>query len=126
MGIKLIKISSLYFVVGVILGMVMGIASVFQYTSTHAHVNLLGWSSMTLFGLIYHVFPNITKNKLAKLHFWIHNIGLPIMLIGLISFASGNHVIGVPAMSVGGLLVVIATIAFTINIWSNLKQPIAE
>ncbi len=122
MGIRLIKISSLYFVIGVVLGMVMGMASLYQFISTHAHVNLLGWVSMTLFGLIYHAFPNLTENNLAKTHFWLHNIGLPIMLIGLIAFGLGNNVLGIPAMSVGGILIVIATIIFTINLWKNLHQ----
>ncbi|MFB9860066.1 cytochrome-c oxidase [Salinicoccus siamensis] len=122
MGIKLIKISSLYFVIGVVLGMVMGMAGLYQFVSTHAHVNLLGWVSMTLFGLIYQAFPNLTENILAKTHFWLHNIGLPIMLIGLIAFGLGNNALGIPAMSVGGILIVIATIIFAINLWKNLHQ----
>lgn len=120
MGIRLIKISSLYYVIGVILGMVMGMAGLYQFISTHTHINLLGWVSMTLFGLIYYVFPSLTKNKLAKIHFWLHNVGLPIMLIGLISFALRNNTLGIPLMSIGGILVVIATIIFAINLWQNL------
>ncbi|PIC85284.1 cytochrome-c oxidase [Sporosarcina sp. P20a] len=123
MGIKLIKISSLYFVIGVVLGMVMGMAGLYQFMSTHAHINLLGWVSMTLFGLIYHSFPSITKNILAKVHFWLHNIGLPIMLLGLIAFGLRYNAVGIPLMSVGGVLIVIATIIFSINLWKNLHQP---
>lgn len=123
MGIRLIKISSLYFVVGVVLGMVMGMANLFQFTSTHAHVNLLGWVSMTLFGLIYHAFPSLTENILAKVHFWLHNIGLPIMLLGLVAFGLRNNTLGIPLMAVGGVLIVIATVIFSINLWKNLHQP---
>lgn len=122
MGIRLIKISSLYFVVGVVLGMVMGMANSFQFISTHAHVNLLGWSSMTLFGLIYHSFPSITHNALAKVHFWLHNIGLPIMLLGLVCYALRYNALAVPLMSLGGVLVVIATVTFSINLWRNLHS----
>lgn len=126
LGIKLIKISSLYFVVGTILGMIMGMAELFQFTSTHAHINLLGWSSMTLFGLIYHAFPHLTANRLATVHFWTHNIGLPIMLLGLISFALRNNLLGIPLMSIGGLIIILAAILFTINIWKNLERSANE
>ena len=100
----------------------MGMTNSFQFISTHAHVNLLGWSSMTLFGLIYHSFPSITHNKLAKVHFWLHNIGLPIMLLGLVCYALRYNALAVPLMSLGGVLVVIATVTFSINLWRNLHS----
>src|SRR5690625_5975332 len=96
--------------------MVMGMAGLFQFTSTHAHVNLLGWVSMTLFGLIYHSFPSLTQNILAKVHFWLHNIGLPIMLLGLVAFGLRYNALGIPLMSVGGVLIFIATVIFSINL----------
>lgn len=121
MGKLLIKISSLYFIAGVVLGMAMGMANSYQFLSTHAHVNLLGWSSMTLFGIVYHLFPDITKNALAKTHFWLHNIGLPLMLLGLISFALRNNAIGIPLMSIGGFMIIAGSIVFALNLFKNLR-----
>lgn len=122
MGIRFIKIASIYFVAGIILGMVMGMSESFQYTSTHAHINLLGWVSMGLFGVIYHLFPHLATNKLATLHFWLHNIGLPVMVIGLIIFAQDNENLGIPFMSTGGTLVILATILFAVNCFSTLSK----
>ncbi|MVP00654.1 cytochrome-c oxidase [Paenibacillus lutrae] len=126
MGIRFIKIASLYFVGGVILGIVMGMTDSFRYTSTHAHINLLGWVSMALFGLIYHVFPRSAIGKLATAHFWLHNIGLPLMLLGMIAFAAGNEGLGVPFMSAGGTIVVLATVIFAINMFVNLNKAQKE
>ncbi len=79
LGIRFIKIAGVYFFLAVILGLVMGIIQNFAFTSVHAHLNLLGWVSMALFGLIYSVYKRAGETTLAKAHFWLHNIGLPIM-----------------------------------------------
>lgn len=122
MGIRFIKIASVYFVVGIILGMVMGISESFQYTSTHAHINLLGWVSMGLIGVIYHVFPQLTAKKLANLHFWLHNVGLPLMVLGMVLFALDNESVAIPFMSAGGTLIIVATILFSVNCFLSLKK----
>lgn len=121
MGIRFLKIASLYLVAGVLLGMIMGMSESFQYTSTHAHVNLLGWVSMGIFGLVYHLFPKTAGTALAKAHFWFHNIGLPVMVLGLVFFAMGKAGPGIPFMGAGGLLVIVAAVLFSLNLFKNLS-----
>jgi cytochrome c oxidase cbb3-type subunit 1 len=53
----------------------------------HAHINLLGWVEMAIFGALYYVVPKIAKRpiysvRLVKIHFWMHTVGL----IGLVVF----------------------------------------
>lgn len=50
MGARLIKISSVYFVIGVLLGMYMSMTENPMLSPVHAHVNLLGWASLALAG----------------------------------------------------------------------------
>ena len=83
MGSRLIKISAIYFVIGVSLGLYMSIVHSYVLTSVHVHINLLGWVSLALAGIIYTLFPDLASTKLAKIHFWLHNITLPIMMLGL-------------------------------------------
>ena len=40
---------------GVAMGVAMGVTHRFEYAPVHAHINLLGWVSLGLFALIYHV-----------------------------------------------------------------------
>lgn len=121
MGIKLIKISSVYFVIGVLLGIFMSIAEKFtNFAPVHVHINLLGWTALTLAGLIYTVFPSAAETALAKLHFWLHNIGLPIMMIALAFFVSGSQW-ATPFIAIGGVLTVLGVILFAINIFRTLK-----
>lgn len=121
MGIRFIKISVFYFVLGVCIGLFMSISHSFTLTPVHVHINLLGWTSMTLAGIIYYLFPETANNKLAKTHFWLHNISLPVMMIGLAFVVYGNDSF-IPVTATGGTVLVIAIIIFAINIFSNLKQ----
>ncbi|MFD0681574.1 MULTISPECIES: cytochrome-c oxidase [unclassified Paenibacillus] len=121
MGAKLIKIASIYFVVGVFFGMFMSITHQFQFASVHAHLNLVGWVSLALAGFVYHVFPKAACSMLGKIHFWLHNIGLPIMMIGLVFLVSGVQAVE-PVVAVGGSLTAIAVVLFTINVLKNVGE----
>lgn len=124
MGIAFIKVASVYLLIGVGLGLYMGIAEELQYTPIHAHINLLGWATMALFGLIYHHFPRAGDSKLGKAHFWLHNIGALALIIGMIIFANGNESAALPFAMPGALLVIAATIVFLINIFKNVKTEV--
>ncbi|MBS4212267.1 MULTISPECIES: cytochrome-c oxidase [Neobacillus] len=120
MGVKFIKVSVCYFVIGVCLGMYMSMTENFNFTPVHVHINLLGWTAMTLAGLIYVAFPQAAETTLAKVHFWLHNIALPVMMISLALLVSGNESAG-PGVATGGTLMVLGIILFAINILKNVK-----
>ena len=47
----------------------MGVVHDFQFAPAHAHLNLLGWASMALFGLSYHANPQLANSRIAVAHF---------------------------------------------------------
>jgi cbb3-type cytochrome oxidase subunit 1 len=122
MGTKFFKIAVVYLVIGVSIGYIMGITHNFSYTSVHAHINLLGWASMALFGLIYHFYPKAGETKLAKTHFWLHNIGTPFLTAGvfLIVFLENDALTVLPI--IGSNLVLIGIILFLINVFLHVKE----
>ncbi|PLS16373.1 cytochrome-c oxidase [Bacillus sp. M6-12] len=120
LGIQLIRISVVYFVVGACLGLGMSITHSYTLTPVHVHINLLGWTAMTLAGILYHLFPQIAVTKLAKTHFWLHNISLPLMMAGLAFVVNGNDAL-IPFVAVGGTVLVLAIILFALNILVKLK-----
>jgi cbb3-type cytochrome oxidase subunit 1 len=123
MGIWFLRIAVLYLVFGVIFGFVMGISEKVQFASVHAHINLLGWATLALAGIIYTLFPGAGNNRLAAVHFWLHNIGLPIFLIGLYLVAAG-HVL-VPVLSAGATIAIVGIILFAINVLLNVRSRAA-
>lgn len=118
MGVRFLKISAVYFSVGVLLGLIMGIIHDFRLTSVHAHINLLGWISMALFGLIYHFYPKAGETTLAKTHFWLHNIGVPVMQISIALQLTVSEAF-LPVTIVSSILVVVGVLLFTVNVLKN-------
>jgi nitric oxide reductase large subunit len=121
LGIRFIKIASVYFVIGIGMGMFMSITHRFQYAPTHAHINLLGWVSLAIIGFIYHIFPKAADNKLAKANFWLYNIGLPVMMIGLVLLESGYESVE-PVIATGASVTSLGVLCFFINVLTNLKS----
>lgn len=68
-GLAFLFLAALNAVLGVSLGVVMGILHDFTYAPVHAHLNLVGWASMALFGISYRVWPELGQTRLARLHF---------------------------------------------------------
>ncbi|MFE8703552.1 cytochrome-c oxidase [Cytobacillus sp. FJAT-54145] len=121
MGIKLIKISAVYFAIGVLIGFYMSISHSYVLTPVHVHINLLGWTALTLAGILYHLFPSLETSKLGKWHFWLHNIGLPIMMISLaLMIITGNSAL-VPGTAIGGTITTLAVLVFAWNVLKNLR-----
>lgn len=121
MGIKFIKISVVYFAIGVILGLYMSMVHDYALKGVHVHINLIGWASFALAGFVYHLFPSTSNNLYAKLHFWSSNIGLPMMMIALAVLILNGAQIATVFTAIGGVLVVFSVIMFAINVFLNLK-----
>ena len=124
MGIKFIKVSVVYFVFGVLLGMYMSMQHDYALTGVHVHINLLGWASFALAGIIYYLFPKAGNHTLAKVHFWVANIGLPLMMGGLATLLISESEQATIFISLGATLVVISTILFAYNVLMNVRVPV--
>ncbi len=121
MGVRFIKASVVYFFIGISLGMYIGFANQFSFSSAHAHINLLGWVSLALAGVIYHLFPLAGEHKMAKIHYWLQMIGIPILSFAMVLFGLGKFEIGGPLSGIGGILVFIGTVVFLINVFQNVQ-----
>ena len=66
LDLKFLALGAAMLVVGVGMGTYMGIAHDFQLSPVHAHVNLVGWVSLSLFGIVYRLFPELQAGRLAR------------------------------------------------------------
>lgn len=66
---------------------------------------VLGWVSMTLFALIGTAHPAVTEGRMATAQFWLHNLGVPVMLAALAlrlkGVAAAEPLIGLASVVVG-------------------------
>jgi len=120
MGIRFLKISVIYLFAGALLGLYMGATDNFALAPVHAHIALLGWASLALAGLIYQLYPAAALTLLARIHFWLHNVGLPFFMLGLGSVLSG-HTAATPIVSISASIVIIGLAAFTANVLMNVQ-----
>ncbi|WP_343081134.1 hypothetical protein [Ostreiculturibacter nitratireducens] len=112
---------SLYLIVGILLGMYMGGSGNHTLAPVHAHINLLGFTLMTIFGLAYVMVPQLAGSSLAKAHFWLHQAGALILLALLFLMMSGSvaeATVG-PVMPVAELAILLGAVTFAINLYRN-------
>jgi len=117
-GIALVKIESVYLLLGLIMGMAMALSEDFSLASVHSHVLLLGWATLATTGIVYLVLPRCAGTRLAVAHFWLHNVGLPLMLVSLAALTMGEPR-AEPLVGVGSTVVIIALGLFTLNVLRN-------
>ena len=107
---------------GMIWGIVMGISQDHATLPAHAHLNLLGWVSLFLFGIYYHLHPAVNRSALASLQVWVWITGTIIMTIGVALVHSG-HEIGDPIAAVSSLVVLVDMLIFG---WLVFRSEPAE
>ena len=67
--LKFLLLAAIMLTAGVGLGIRMGIVHDFSLAPVHAHINLVGWASLALFGIVYRLYPQMARSRLAGLHF---------------------------------------------------------
>jgi len=115
-----LKVGVVYLIAGIALGIAMGASKDFSLRPVHAHINLLGFTVMSLAGLIYSVYPAAGASRLGKIHFWLHNIALPVMMTSLTFLLLGNEGV-VPALVISEFLAAAGVIVFAWNVFANVK-----
>jgi hypothetical protein len=113
-----LRIAVLYIIAGVGLGIYMGASGDHSMYPVHAHLNLLGWVAMSLFGLFYRAFPAAAETKLAKAHFWIYVPAHLAQMVLLATLFRGYPAVE-PVLGIFSMLVGAAFICFAIVVWRN-------
>src|SRR5215208_6127294 len=119
-----LKSSLAWLCLGVTLGVAMAIRPEWAvYRTAHMHMNLLGFVTMMIFGVAYHVIPRFTghqlySRRLAEFHWWCANVGLALFASGLV--ARVHWVAGAAVTGLGGSLSAVSAYAFIYNIWRTI------
>jgi cbb3-type cytochrome oxidase subunit 1 len=111
--------------VGVSVGIWMGVVHDFQFAPAHAHLNLLGWASMALFGLSYRAYPQLANSRIAVAHFVLASIGAVVFPIGIaLSIADVTVAVAIA----GAFIWLGAVVLFLVNLaritFSPARSPV--
>ena len=113
-----LRIAVLYFIAGVSLGIGMAASGDVSLRPVHVHLNLLGWVSMTLFGLFYRALPAAAETRLAKAHFWIYVPAHFVQMVTLTLYFLGHTAID-PVLGPASALVGVAVLCFATLVWKH-------
>ncbi|HZK78058.1 MAG TPA: cbb3-type cytochrome c oxidase subunit I [Gemmatimonadaceae bacterium] len=126
-----IKSSLAWLGCGVVLGVAMAAYPLWIiYRPAHVHMNLLGFVTMMIFGVGYHVLPRVAGAplrwpRLGMVHWWLANLGLASMVTGFFlipSFPSAGRV----TLVTGGSMAAAGAFCFIINIWRTVDLGTAR
>ena len=101
----------------------MGSREDFALAPVHAHINLVGWASLALFGIVYRLYPAMGASRLAGLHFILAAPAAIIFPVG-IALAMFNQQ-PVPVM-VGSMLWMAGVLVFLANLIRQAFRPAAS
>lgn len=118
-----LRLAILYLVTGVALGIGMAVSHDHARHPVRAHLHLLGWVSLGLFGLFYRAFPAAATSKLAKAQFWIYVPAHLVRRVLLTVLYLGNEAIE-PALGLASILVGVGMLCFAAVVWQS-TQPVA-
>lgn len=98
---------------GMVSGVVMAAAQDHSLSPAHAHLNLLGWVSMAIFGFYYHLVPEASARPLARLHLGLSVVATILFTPGIILAIRGQTEV---LAQVGGLLTVASMLMFLVTV----------
>lgn len=120
-----IRASLVWLGIGVLLGLAMALdPRALLWMPAHMHANLLGFVSMMIFGVAYHVIPRFSgaplhRHVLARVHLWVGNGGLALLVAGWLA-RTALPTIGPWGVRLGGTLAALGAFLFIYNIWRTM------
>ncbi len=117
-----IRMAMIYFVIAMLLGIYMGAhGAVYPYKPIHTHFNLLGWMSMMIYGVAYHILPRFSgqalwSDRAATAQLWLSNIGLLGMTLGWLLMGGGSAI-----FTVFAIVEAVSIVLFVLNMFLTIK-----
>jgi peptidoglycan/LPS O-acetylase OafA/YrhL len=112
-------------VVGMIWGIQMGISMDHAAMPAHAHLNLLGFVSLFLFGFYYRLHPSLDRSRVALIQIAVWVVGTIVMVIGVGLVHTGREA-GEPLAAIGSLVVLAAMLLFGWQVYRCERGLVGE
>jgi hypothetical protein len=97
---------------GMLWGLQMAITDDHSAFPAHAHLNLLGFVALFLFGIFYRLNPKVEANRLALPQVWIWIVSTVVLAVG-VGLVHTGHEVGEPIAAVGSFAAFADAIVFT-------------
>jgi peptidoglycan/LPS O-acetylase OafA/YrhL len=105
------KLAVLFVIAGMAMGIGMAVSQDHSIMPAHAHLNLLGWVSLFLFGIYYERRPALDASRLAFIQVGVWAVGTVILSAAVAAIHLG-HTAAEPVAGVASLALLAAMLAF--------------
>ncbi|MGR3322819.1 MAG: hypothetical protein ACU0DK_12905 [Pseudooceanicola sp.] len=99
--------------IGMAWGIQMSATGNHLLSPAHAHLNLLGWVSLAVFAIYYHVVPAAAQSLLAKVHLVLALAGVALIVPGIVSAIQHT---GETMAKLGSVLTILSMAVFLVVI----------
>ena len=105
------RLAVLFVIAGMAMGIGMAMTQDHALMPAHAHLNLLGWVSLFLFGIYYERRPALDASRLAMIQVVLWSLGTVVLTSAVSAIHLGYHAAD-PIAAIASLIVLAAMIQF--------------
>ncbi len=111
------RLAVLFVLIGMAAGIWMAASGDHSIAPAHAHLNLLGWASLFLFGLFYERRPNLNESRIALIQVAIWSVGTAILAVAVAGLYLG-YPSAEPVTAVSSIIVLTGMALFAYFVFS--------
>lgn len=116
------KVSCLFAIAGLSMGIGMAASQDHTLMPAHAHLNLLGWVSLFLFGVFYRLHPALETSRLAMTQIVVWSVGTAFLTVAVAALHLGYAAFE-PVAAVSALLLLGSLGLFSVLVFRSGKLP---
>lgn len=117
--------AAFYIVIGTCWGLYMSVTHDFATAPAHAHLNLLGFVSLSIMGAFYATLGKNTPTWLIRTNFFLNSIGVAIMITGLALLFTEKASIKqlIPLMIISEPMIILGFVSFFTAAALSFRRP---
>ncbi|CAO3358529.1 hypothetical protein ABNQ39_24665 [Azospirillum sp. A26] len=116
------KVACLFAIAGLSMGIGMAASQDHTLMPAHAHLNLLGWVSLFLFGVFYRLHPALETSRLAMTQIVVWSVGTAFLTVAVAALHLGYAAFE-PVAAVSALLLLGSLGLFSVLVFRSGKLP---
>jgi hypothetical protein len=105
------RLAVLFVIIGIAMGIGMAASQNHAIMPAHAHLNLLGWVSLFLFGIYYERRPTLDTSRLALIQVGVWSVGTVLLTVAVAALHLGYAAFE-PIAAISSLIVLAAMLLF--------------
>jgi hypothetical protein len=110
----------LFLIAGIMIGLHMSISQDHAPAGAHAHINLLGWVTMSLFGGYLALHPAKASWRLTRIQFFVYTAGVLVMTPSLYLLLTGNPQVE-PLLAAASMVTFAGVLLFAVIVFREAR-----